>query len=64
VSVFDIAGQMREAAPAALERRLRDLHCMGLLAEPVAATAARITISDDLSEAVDGATWVHARWAA
>ena len=32
---------------------------MGVLAEPVEATAARITISDDLSEAVDGATWVQ-----
>jgi L-gulonate 3-dehydrogenase len=59
VSLFDIAGQMREAAPAAVERRLRDLHRMGLLAEPVEAPAARITISDDLSEAVDGATWVQ-----
>jgi L-gulonate 3-dehydrogenase len=59
VSLFDIAGPMREAAPAAVERRLRDLHRMGLLAEPVEATAARITISDDLTKAVNGATWVQ-----
>jgi 3-hydroxyacyl-CoA dehydrogenase len=59
VSLFDIAGRMREAAPAAVERRLRDLHRMGLLAEPVEAPAARITISDDLSETVQDATWAQ-----
>jgi L-gulonate 3-dehydrogenase len=59
VSLFDIVGQMRDAAPAAIERRLGDLHRVGLLPEPVEAVMARITVTDDLSEAVDGVTWVQ-----
>jgi L-gulonate 3-dehydrogenase len=59
VSLFDIVGQMRDAAPAAIERRLGDLHRVGLLLEPVEAVMARITVTDDLSEAVDGVTWVQ-----
>jgi 3-hydroxyacyl-CoA dehydrogenase len=59
VSLFDIVGQMRDAAPAAIERRLGDLHRVGLLPEPVEPVMARITVTDDLSEAVDGVTWVQ-----
>lgn len=59
VSLFDIARQMRDAAPAAIERRLGDLHRVGLLPEPVEAVVARITVTDDLSEATDGVTWVQ-----
>jgi len=59
VSVFDIAAHMREAAPAGIERRLGDLHQAGLLAEPVEAIMARITVTDGLSETVDGVTWVQ-----
>ncbi|HEX3955896.1 MAG TPA: 3-hydroxyacyl-CoA dehydrogenase [Trebonia sp.] len=59
VSLFDIAGQMRDAAPAAIERRLGDLHRVGLLPEPVEAVMARIAVTADLSEAVDGVTWVQ-----
>jgi L-gulonate 3-dehydrogenase len=59
VSVFDIAEDMRKAAPAGIERRLGDLHQAGLLAEPVEAIMARITVTDGLSETVDGVTWVQ-----
>jgi 3-hydroxyacyl-CoA dehydrogenase len=59
VSLFDIAAAMRDAAPAAIERRLGDLHQVGLLPEPVEAVMARVTVADDLSEAVDGVTWVQ-----
>ena len=59
VALFDIAGLMRDAAPAAIERRLGDLRRVGLLPEPVEAVLARITVTDDLAEAVDGAGWVQ-----
>jgi 3-hydroxyacyl-CoA dehydrogenase len=59
VALFDIAGPMRDAAAAAIERRLGDLHQVGLLPEPVEATMARITVTDDLTEAVHGAGWVQ-----
>lgn len=59
VSLFDVAEPMRAAAPASIERRLGDLHRVGLLAEPVEAVAARIAIADRLDQAVDGVTWVQ-----
>lgn len=59
VSLFDIAGQLRDAAPAAIERRLGDLHRAGLLPEPVDAVMARITITGSLGEAAGDVTWVQ-----
>lgn len=59
VSLFDIAGHMRDAASAAIKRRLGDLHGAGLLPEAPEAVMARITVTDDLGEAVDGVSWVQ-----
>jgi L-gulonate 3-dehydrogenase len=59
VSLFDIAGPMRDAASAAIKRRLGDLHAGGLLPEAPEAVMARITVTDDLDEAVDGVSWVQ-----
>lgn len=59
VSLFDIAGHMRDVASAAIKRRLGDLHGAGLLPEAPEAVMARITVTDDLGEAVDGVSWVQ-----
>jgi L-gulonate 3-dehydrogenase len=50
---------MRDAAPAAIERRLGDLHGVGLLPEPAEVVLALITVTDDLAQAVDGVSWVQ-----
>jgi 3-hydroxyacyl-CoA dehydrogenase len=59
VRLYDPDSDRRKAAPPTVAARLRDLEGFRLTAEPVDATLARIRVTAEQREALDGATYVQ-----
>jgi len=59
VRLFEPDGTRRAAVPGLLRARLDDLHAFGLLDEAPDAVARRVSLADDLAQAVENAVYVQ-----
>lgn len=59
VRIFDANPVIANAAIPLIEQQLVEMHARGLISEPVADILSRLSVANDLAEAIDGAAYVQ-----